>query len=117
MDAVKFLEEWHRMCKSNYSVSGCGKCPMSSLNGFCAHNISMPVEDVVSRIEKWSAEHPVKTRLMDFMEKHPNARLQPGTRMPFLTPDVLGYCGTSVCKSCEHERYTMAHCWNLPLEE
>jgi len=71
MDAVDFLKERERMCKS---FDRCVEC---KLHGKCSHiefNFEFDkVEDAVSIVEKWSKEHPVKTNgdvLFDFVEEH-----------------------------------------------
>lgn len=105
MDAVKFINELSRMCESE---TGCIGCPAK---GVC-HLIPRNIEQLVSIVEKWSKEHPQKTMLQDFLEKHPNAPLDDdGT--PQACPDKLGYSkyGCSVVdKYCKK-------CWNRPLEE
>lgn len=124
MDAVKFLKERERMCGS-FGELGCGGCEIYGLRNAvaciftpsCETYCNEHPEKVVPIVEKWSAEHPVKTRLQDFLEKHPNARLHPEDGTPLTTPAVLGYCKTKYCDECEQIHYTMAHCWNLPLEE
>lgn len=73
MDVVKFLEEAKRMCDS---YSCCEACPANA-DGFndCLidnmHNID--VADAVSIVEKWSMEHPRKTRQSVFLEQYPEA--------------------------------------------
>lgn len=117
MDAVKFLEELRRMCQ-NISCSDC------SVQDLCSSYLSAPqwwegdeTKKAVEAVEKWSAEHPVKTRLMDFLEKYPNAvRTSDGKMTPIVSPGVLGYCKRS-CSDCPHNRESLYACWNLPLEE
>ena len=120
MDAVKFLEELKRMCEN---IGDCGNCPAHfQRSGFFACKLEhipesyedFAFDDLVSFVEKWSAEHPVKTRLQDFMEKHPNAMVKRNGLPPFM-PTWLGYCSKS-CHSCERQP-TDKECWDLPLEE
>ena len=118
MDALKFFEEAKRLCKYEFDKTGCHKCPMYDYPcGAYLRCGDVLLSEMVSVVEKWSAEHPVKTRLMDFTEKHPKAKLVEGTGLPFMYPHQLGYCETSDCARCEHHIYTLWHCWNLPMEE
>lgn len=116
MDAVKFLKELKRMCQCDKGGQ-CDECPMKD------HCLSEEaplfwkdkmMDSAVPIVEKWSAEHPVKTRLQDFMEKHPGAEVNADDLPPFM-PSWLGYCGKS-CYSCERQP-TDKDCWDLPVEE
>lgn len=78
MDAIEFIKERNRMCKAYYEAGDdvCSNCPakweqcntISSLMGENA-------DTVVAIVEKWSAEHPRKTRQGEFLKQHPNASL------------------------------------------
>ena len=74
-------------------------------------------EKVIAAVEKWSTKHPIKTRLMDFREKFPNAPLS-DLGFPYMLPTYLGYCPTTLCSKCLlAHKHSMASCWNMPLEE
>lgn len=114
MDAIKFLEERKRMC---YSFGGfsCEGCPIYRNAGEmgCATFRSYYPEQAVAIVEKWSAEHPQKTRKDDFFEKFPYAKkLCDG--IPEVCAAKVGY----LCE-CPHpnvENYCK-ECWNTALEE
>lgn len=77
MDAVKFLKEKKRMCDS---YSACTKAcllrkPMDENGVTCLGYCFAHPEDAVAIVEKWSAEHPVKTRQSEFLKMFPNAEL------------------------------------------
>lgn len=73
MDALKFLEECARMCGS---VKECSSCPAHGTNCYITGVLdSRNKEQLVSIVEKWSAEHPAKTRQSEFLNMFPNARL------------------------------------------
>lgn len=78
MDAVEFLKEKERMCRS-YNCESCVKCPCEDTNnGFdmtCEDLAIENPEEFVAIIEKWSAEHPVKTRQGEFLKMFPNASI------------------------------------------
>lgn len=74
MDAVKYLKEYDRMCKSYGST--CKNCEIDKLrNGYegCSSIVHAHPEKVVAIVEKWSAENPVKTRQSEFLKLFPNA--------------------------------------------
>ena len=75
MDAAKYLKERIRMCSS----LNCLECPL------CAENNEMKVncqeaeknhtEKAVAIVEKWSAEHPAKTRKSEFLKVYPDTQI------------------------------------------
>lgn len=70
MDAVKFFEEYKRMCDS---IGSCDSCPAS---GQCLYDDTIQnYAGVVAITEKWSKEHPRKTRQDVFLEQYPNAKV------------------------------------------
>lgn len=55
MDAIHFINEVNRMCKSHDKV--CTGCPL--MNSNCLVNdFDVEAEKVVPIVEKWSEEHP-----------------------------------------------------------
>lgn len=78
MDAVKFIEERRRMCKS--FDGECMECP-----AFCAHGEELrcvfsqeSTADATAQIaivEDWSATHPRKTRQSVFLDQWPEANI------------------------------------------
>lgn len=74
MDALKFIEERYRMCHSYHS---CAKCPGKEGTAFCGLNVGSGIsaKEQVAIVEKWSNEHPRKTRQSVFLEQYPDANL------------------------------------------
>ena len=74
MDALEFLRERKRMCKS--FAGYCDGCP---LNGEpCTITAGLDDGDckrIVATVEKWSKEHPRKTRQSVLLEQYPEARI------------------------------------------
>lgn len=66
MDAVKFIKERNRMCKS---FGDCSNCPAGK-NTCC--NTYEWQEELVAVVEKWSTEHPRKTRQSEFLKICPH---------------------------------------------
>ena len=77
MDAVKFIEERNRMCKS--FGDRCTGCPASDAFGCCAVDQAVDQASTldataqVAIVEEWSAAHPRKTRQSVFLEQYPEA--------------------------------------------
>ena len=109
---VNFLREYKRMCDS---YEHCGKCafnePVRSeglpCNAYCKEHPEIAVE----KVQAWSDEHPVKTRLDDLLEKYPNADIVDGK--PLFYPVRLGYC--KGCDRC-NIRGLAKECWNEPVD-
>ncbi len=76
MDAVKLLEETRRMCDT---YDACEDCPANARGNVvdCRVDIMQAIDasDAVAIVEKWSKEHPLKTRQSVFLEQWPNAEL------------------------------------------
>lgn len=89
MDAVKFIEERNRMCKS--FGDRCTGCPAS--NGGCAvgQESTLDATDQVAMFEEWSAAHPRKTRQSVLLEQWPNCMLDGDC--------VVGMCPRNVDKN------------------
>lgn len=73
MDALEFLKERRRLCSC---YEECISCPLKGVK--C--NINNFVTDehyskIIATVEKWSKEHPIKTRQSVFLKQFPNARL------------------------------------------
>ena len=61
MDAVKFMKEYNRMCKSYFDNEECEECPLK--NNYCFETYLVPenvisYEDVVNTVKAWGKEHP-----------------------------------------------------------
>lgn len=80
MDAVKYLKEKARLTKN--CTLDCGDCWLSHVNndkGFTCRVYEMEFpKEAVATIEKWAAEHPVKTRQDEFLKMFPNAGMEDG---------------------------------------
>mgnify|MGYP006935425676 CR=1 FL=1 len=98
MDAVEFLEQLKKRSKSNPDYYG------EELNIAHIEPISL-----VSQVEQWAAEHPVKTRQSEFLKMFPNAPIHPNTGIAQLGPCVVdttlrGHCPTGRgCAECQRK--------------
>ena len=64
MDAVEFFKTVNRLCGQ-----GCAKCPVCKKDICMVRRAAMlsnasveSIEEMVSKVEQWAKEHPVKTR-------------------------------------------------------
>ena len=74
MDAVEFLKKLKRMCNKYETCVGCPCAEKGNKYAImCADLIKQHPEDAVTIVEKWSAEHPAKTRQSEFLKMFPNA--------------------------------------------
>ena len=63
------INDFKRMCKT---MPMCADCPLYTGNISCSIPSKLP-DNINEIINKWVAEHPIKTYAMDFFEKFPNA--------------------------------------------
>lgn len=81
MDVVKFFEERERMCDSFSSkmCKGCGIAEAMSKDIWCDEFIRQNPAEAAEIVEKWSKEHPRKTRQSEFLRMYPDAKVFKGT--------------------------------------
>lgn len=99
MDALEFIRERNRMCKS--FGDGCMTCPFYKEGNHCM--AILWEEEMVPIVEKWSKENPRKTRQDVFLEQYPEAgtdtkgilRICP----KFISAD-WGNCKHMLCSDC-----------------
>ena len=77
MDAVEFFKTVNRLCDQ-----GCAKCPVCKKDICMVRRTAMlsnasveSIEEMVSKVEQWAKEHPIKTRQSEFLKMFPNADL------------------------------------------
>lgn len=90
MDAVEFLKQYSRMVTFGVQPF---KVPSN-----------LPYEEIVSRVEQWAKEHPVKTRQSEFLKMYPNAVVMTGGALCVRPCDVdntiKNLCKTTNCGVC-----------------
>ena len=102
MDAVEFLKENERMCKK---TDFCVDCPAYKENsGYdvtCEEFMNEYPKEYVFCVEKWSAEHPTKTRQSEFLKMFPNAEIEDGClRVCPIHCDKNEKCRVGTCRDC-----------------
>ena len=73
MDAVEFLKTLCRMC--NCECCNCEFRERLSVFETCTSWRKTHPDEAVAIVEKWAAEHPVKTRQSVFLERYPEAAI------------------------------------------
>lgn len=111
---IGFVKEADRVCLMHEE---CKECPFSGRKA-CPKAVleydTPDVQAIIDALQKWSDEHPVKTRLDDLLEKYPNVPLREDGLLDFL-PSRLGYCED--CRNCRcFENCCSDACWNEPLD-
>ena len=108
MDALKFLKKKRRMCENRL----CDECPLSNRkNGTdygCRSFIEKFPEKAITVVEKWSAEHPVKTRQSEFLKMFPNVKLNEYGNVT-ICPHVVGEnyeCERESCRKCQEDYWS-----------
>lgn len=103
MDAIEFVKERNRMCKS--FGRSCDGCPADK-NTCC--DAFEQQEELVTIIEEWTATHPHKTRQMEFLRQYPNAPRDCDNILMIdpcdldLTIHGKDKCYTDNCLKCRH---------------
>lgn len=96
MDAVEYIREAKRLCKSrSVCKSASGNCPLLDENGHCIATANIYTADIIEKAEKavqiveqWSKAHPVKTRQSELLKMFPKAAI---------CDDVISICPLFYC--------------------
>lgn len=111
MDAVEFIMERERMCKAfNENCKSkdgnnfyCGLRYEADKNGeLCDAYIRNHPDKAVAIVEKWSKEHPRKTRQSEFLKMFPRAKRGEDGLIVFCPKDFDSKieCGHDPCGEC-----------------
>ena len=108
MEALEFLKERKRMCRS--FGGSCTGCPCEKVR--CVINAHVSDDDykrIVAAVEEWSAAHPRKTRQSVFLEQYPEAKID--------VNGVVGVCPTYISathrdsdRGCNHPERLCKDC-------
>ena len=107
MDALKFIEERNRMCDyytKNDGIGGCANCP--EFDSAC-NVVRYVTPEYIADVEKWSQEHPRKTRQDVFLEQWANAVVYEDGVLDIAPCRVdrpaTGRCDGTTCGDCRRE--------------
>ena len=74
MEAIKFLEEWNRMC---INTKSCGECGIwdetNTISEDCLEILMERPEEAIEIVRKWSKENPKKTNREVFVSMFPDS--------------------------------------------
>lgn len=110
MDALKFVRERNRMCKFFGEGDGCMSCPFYREGNRC--RAMFWSEEIIPIVEKWSEEHPYKTRQSEYLKQWPKTRVEDDgiiTLCPLTVSSThrnqYGFCKTPgvPCDQCRRE--------------
>lgn len=103
MYAVEFLKKKRRMC----SGGNCDRCSLRVGNNGtdygCRTFVEKYPEAAVAVVEKWSAEHPVKTRQSEFMKLFPDVELE---------DNIIKICPCMVDTKIKDKCYSLSPCYD-----
>lgn len=117
MDAVEYIKEAKRICKSrSVCKSVSGKCPLLDENGHCTATADIYAADIIEKTEKavqiveqWAKDNPIKTRQSEFLKRFPNAdltRLQPcmieKDKRPMWCGKYADFGANGCCDECRY---------------
>lgn len=114
MSAMEYFKTKNRM--TNKCTILCRECPLACYNNGttseCDELEKESVEKAIEIVYNWGKEHPVKTMMMDFFEKFPNApKDDDGT--PVCCPHNCGYIESDYCECYNRDCFK---CWSRPIE-
>lgn len=102
------IKDLKRMCKKQKC---CAVCPLNREGVSCMPD-SLP-DNIDEIVDKWVAEHPVKTYTMDFFEKFPDAQRKATTGIPI--PCISAIYSEFYDKDCPARG--CSECWNREMKE
>jgi hypothetical protein len=113
-DYNAILKRIHKVRPDNFPCGGllCGKtCLMNDCHGNCTERMAaFNLNSLLITLDKFAAEHPVKTYAQDFFGRFPTARRdKDGT--PKTCRNYVYGDGTQVCVGL------CVDCWNRPMED
>lgn len=111
LNAVEFLMERKRMCESH--SQHCYECELGKERCSYILKTKEDAEKAVVIVEKWSKEHPKKTRQSEFLKLYPNSTLSILDGHPNIDPceldDTLhneSRCHNLCCSGCREQYWT-----------
>ena len=107
MEFKQAMRIFNRICKGREMCEGC------ALSNKCIVLTECDYAEAEAILAKWAEEHPEKTIMDDFFEKHPRApRRSPD--YPEACARVMGYI--SECPATVNNCVGCNDCWRRPLE-
>lgn len=101
MDALEFLRERKRMCKS---YPRCDGCPLREPN--CNLTTDEDYTRAIITVEQWSKDHPRKTRQSVFLEQWPDAQFDENGNIKVCPKLLMGVAPSNNGRGCICTCYT-----------
>lgn len=103
MDAVEFMREKNRMCRSIRYCKSCGIWERKPIGEDCASYTEQHIECVVKVVEKWSRENPEKTRKGELLKMFPRSSIGEDGILPcpLIYDSEISCEGMSDCDLCK----------------
>ena len=114
MDAVEFFKTVNRLCK-NRSCAGCPICKKGMIKDMCMVRRTVmlgdasveSIEEMISKVEQWAKDHPVKTRQSEFLKMSPNAVIDEDDGILCINPcaidESIGCINGKGCGGCRRK--------------
>lgn len=124
MDAVEFFRARDEMCKKSYDKNKeCLLCDAYEDGTDCCivdvkilnENSEQSFKEAVEVVENWVKSNPKRTRLQDFLEKFPNAKINEHGFPKDTCCMCLGYCES--CDKAYPSETDCYFCWKKELED
>lgn len=108
MNAVEFLKEERRMCE--FFGKTCVKCPFRDTRR-CAILLESDeeLEKTVAIVERWSREHPSKTRQTELLNMFPEAHVSENGSL-YICPASVSSAYRDANGNCKVHRLKCADC-------
>lgn len=117
-DYMTIVKLQRRLCNIYKENSACSECPLFCHP--CAPSdgaTDLEYEEAERITLAWAKEHPAKTALQDFKEKHPKAEMD-HDGYPSCCAQDCGYpCSHKTCKMDMHKTLDCRPCWDEEIEE
>lgn len=107
MDALEFLRERKRMCNLRKHCEG---CPLE--RDGCGLGTSTPDEEYekfIATVERWSREHPSKTRQTELLNMFPDAHVSENGSL-YICPASVSSAYRDANGNCKVRRLKCADC-------
>lgn len=97
-----YVEEMNRMCRY---LNGCNEC---KFNADTCEEISSITPEHIKIVQKWSDEHPIKTRQSELLKIFPEIDINPSSILNIRPCDIVGRLKCKCndykdCTECERE--------------
>lgn len=109
MDAIKFIKELNRMCKTINSCINCHLgdcCPYDKDLEELGELSKEKLIKIIEIVDKWSKEHPAKTRQSEFLKMFPNSNIVSGViniRPCYVCDIKMENCPQEGCEKCRKD--------------